>query len=121
MRLWEEEVFKALGKTPERMIRARYLKKGDRFEKEVEKIGARICGGELVFDFRTSSPGKVKDRTVEILEGWSTKEKPQLHPCPAILIFHEFPKVTYDYIGEIVRHLQDRGFVLVHFDSNLIY
>jgi peptidoglycan/xylan/chitin deacetylase (PgdA/CDA1 family) len=118
---WEEEIFRTLGKTPERMIRARYLKKGERFEKEVEKTGARICGGELVFDFRTSSPGKVKDRAAEILEGWNTKENPQLHAYPAILIFHEFPQVTYDYIEEIVKHVQDRGFVLVNFDPDMIY
>ncbi|MGB7063435.1 MAG: polysaccharide deacetylase family protein [Candidatus Zixiibacteriota bacterium] len=121
MLLWEEEIYKALGRKPERMIRARYLKKGERFEKEVEKIGARICGGELVYDFRTSSPGKIKTRAAEILEGWNTKENPQLHPYPAILIFHEFPKVTYDHVGEIISYLQDRGFVLVSFDPDLIY
>ncbi|MGB2768568.1 MAG: polysaccharide deacetylase family protein, partial [Candidatus Zixiibacteriota bacterium] len=43
--LWEEEIYKALGRKPERMIRARYLKKGERFEKEAAKIGARICDG----------------------------------------------------------------------------
>ncbi|UCB51734.1 MAG: polysaccharide deacetylase family protein, partial [Candidatus Zixiibacteriota bacterium] len=119
--LWEEEIVKALGTTPERMIRARYLKKGERFEKEAEKIGARICGGELVFDFRTSSPGKVKSRAADILEGWNTRENPQLHPYPAILIFHEHPTVTYNYIGEIVSYLQGRGFILVNFDPDLIY
>jgi|GEM_PF-787091 len=121
MRLWEAEIFRALGKTPERMIRARYLKKGDRFEKEVQKIGARICGGELTFDFRSSSEDKVKRMTAEILQGWNTKENPRLHPYPAILIFHEFPEVTYNHIGEILSYLQDLGFVLVSFDPDLIY
>ncbi|MGB2979956.1 MAG: polysaccharide deacetylase family protein [Candidatus Zixiibacteriota bacterium] len=119
--LWEEEIYKALGRKPERMIRARYLKKGERFEKEAAKIGARICGGELVFDFRTSSPTKVKGKATKILEGWNTRENPQLHPYPAILIFHEFPKVTYDHIEGIISYLQDRGFVLVNFDPDLIY
>ena len=118
---WEEEIFRALGKTPERMIRARYLKKGDRFEKEVQKIGARICGGELTFDFRSSSEDKVKRMTAEILQGWNTKENPRLHPYPAILIFHEFPEVTYNHIGEILSYLQDLGFVLINFDPDLIY
>ena len=119
--LWEEEIYKALGRKPERMIRARYLKKGERFEKEAEKIGARICGGELVFDFRTSSPSKVRGRAAKILEGWNTRENPKLHSYSAILIFHEHPTVTYNYIGEIISYLQDRGFVLVNFDPDLIY
>ena len=119
--LWEEEIYKALGRKPERMIRARYLKKGERFEKEAEKIGARICGGELVFDFRTSSPSKVRGRAAKILEGWNTRENPKLHSYSAILIFHEHPTVTHNYIGEIISYLQDRGFVLVNFDPDLIY
>jgi peptidoglycan/xylan/chitin deacetylase (PgdA/CDA1 family) len=119
--LWEEEIYKALGRKPKRMIRARYMKKGERFEEEAEKIGARICGGELVFDFRSSSEDKVKKKAAEILEGWNTRENPKLHPYPAILIFHEHPEVTYNHIGEIISYLQDRGFVLVNFDPNLIY
>ena len=71
---WEEEIFRTLGKTPERMMRARYLKKGSRFEEEVEKTGTRICGGELSFDFRSSSEDKVKKMTAEILQGWNTRE-----------------------------------------------
>ena len=121
MRLWEAEIFRALGKTPERMLRARYLKKGSRFEKEVEKTGTRICGGELTFDFRSSSEDKVKRMTSEILQGWNTRENPRLHPYPAILIFHEFPEVTYNHIGEILSYLQDLGFILVNFDPDLIY
>lgn len=119
--LWEEEIYKALGRKPERMIRARYLKKGDPFEEKAGKIGARICGGELTFDFRSSSEDKVKKMTAEILEGWNTEEDPKLHPYPAILIFHEFPEATYNHIGEIISYLQDLGFVLVNFDPGLIY
>ncbi|MGB2770009.1 MAG: hypothetical protein WBC88_09830 [Candidatus Zixiibacteriota bacterium] len=74
-----------------------------------------------MFDFRTSSPTKVKGKATKILEGWNTRENPQLHPYPAILIFHEFPKVTYDHIEGIISYLQDRGFVLVNFDPDLIY
>jgi peptidoglycan/xylan/chitin deacetylase (PgdA/CDA1 family) len=118
---WEEEIFRTLGRTPERMMRARYLKKGSRFEKEVEKTGTRICGGELTFDFRSSSEDKVKKMTSEILRDWNTRENPRLHPYPAILIFHEFPEVTYNHIGEILSYLQDLGFVLVSFDPDLIY
>jgi hypothetical protein len=121
MRLWEAEIFRVLGKTPERMMRARYLKKGSRFEKEAEKTGTRICGGELSFDFRSSSEDKVKKMTAEILQDWNTRENPRLHPYPAILIFHEFPEVTYNHIGEILSYLQDLGFVLVSFDPDLIY
>lgn len=119
--LWEEEIYQALGRKPERIIRKRYFERGSRFEKEVESLGARICGGELSFDFRAASVEMVKTKTKEILEGWNTRENPQLHPYPAILIFHEFPQVTFDHIGEIISYLQDQGFMLVNFDPELIY
>jgi hypothetical protein len=88
---------------------------------ELDKLHTRICGGELTFDFRAETEAMVVKKTLEILEGWNTKENPQLHPYPAILIFHEFPEVTYDHLGEIVGSLQDRGFVLVNFDPEKIY
>jgi peptidoglycan/xylan/chitin deacetylase (PgdA/CDA1 family) len=118
---WEEEIYQALGRKPERIIRARYLKEGGRFERELQKAGVRVCGGELTFDFRSPSVEMVKIKTEEILQAWNTKENPQLHPCPAILIFHEHPRWTYDHIGEIVSYLQDRGFLLVHFDLEHAY
>ena len=119
--LWEKEIFQALGRKPERIIRKRYFKKGSRFEKEVQSLGAGICGGELSFDFRAASVQMVKSKTKEILEGWNTRENPQLRPYPAILIFHEFPEVTYAHIGEIISYLQDQGFILVNFNPELIY
>ena len=88
---------------------------------ELDKLHARICGGELTFDFRAEYVGMVMKKATEILDDWNTKENPQLHPYPAILIFHEFPEVTYDHLGEIVSSLQDRGFVLVDFDPEKIY
>ena len=118
---WEEEIYKTIGRKPERVIRARYLKKGDPFEKELEKIGVRVCGGELTFDFRAPSVEVVKTKAEELLEGWNTRENPRLHVCPAILIFHDFPEHTYEHIGEIVSYLQDRGFMLVNFDLKLAY
>ncbi len=118
---WEEEIYRTIGRKPERVIRARYLKKGDPFEKKLEKIDVRVCGGELTFDFRAPSVEAVKAKADELLEGWNTRENPRLHPYPAILIFHEFPEHTYEYIGEIVSYLQDRGFMLVNFDLELAY
>jgi peptidoglycan/xylan/chitin deacetylase (PgdA/CDA1 family) len=102
---WEEEIYKVLGRKPERIIRARYLKEGGRLEREFSKAGVRVCGGELTFDFRAPSVEVVKTKTEEILKAWNTKENPQLHPHPAILIFHEHPRWTYDHIGEIVSYL----------------
>jgi peptidoglycan/xylan/chitin deacetylase (PgdA/CDA1 family) len=118
---WEEEIYRTIGRKPEKVIRARYLKKGDRFGKEAEKVGVRVCGGELTFDFRAPSLGVVTTKAREVLESWNTRENPQLHPYPAILIFHEFPEWTYDHIGEIVKYLQDQGFMLVDFDLELAY
>jgi hypothetical protein len=118
---WEKEIYLATGKKPERIIRNRYRKVGPRLKMELDKLHTRICGGELTFDFRAETEAMVVKKTLEILEGWNTKENPQLHPYPAILIFHEFPEVTYDHLGEIVGSLQDRGFVLVNFDPEKIY
>jgi peptidoglycan/xylan/chitin deacetylase (PgdA/CDA1 family) len=118
---WDKEIYLATGKKPERIIRNRYRKVMPRFEMELAELHARICGGELTFDFRAETEAMVVKKTLEILEGWNTKENPQLHPYPAILIFHEFPEVTYDHLGEIVGSLQDLGFVLVNFDLEKIY
>ncbi|NIM97136.1 MAG: polysaccharide deacetylase family protein, partial [candidate division Zixibacteria bacterium] len=118
---WEEEIYRTIGRRPERVIRARYLKKGDRFGKEAEKLGIRVCGGELTFDFRAPSVGVVMTKAQEVLEGWNTTENPQLHPYPAILIFHEFPELTYGHIEEIISYLQDQGFVLVNFNLETAY
>ncbi len=119
--LCQEEIRKLLGREPEKIIRSRALREDDRFEKETEKLGYRICTGELLNDWEASSTAEVQTRAEEVLEAWNTREDPRLHPYPAILIFHEFPEVTYDHIGEIISYLQDRGFVLVNFDPNLIY
>jgi peptidoglycan/xylan/chitin deacetylase (PgdA/CDA1 family) len=118
---WEEEIYKVLGRKPERIIRARYLKEGSRLERELQKAGVRVCGGELTFDFRSPSVEVVKIKTEEILQAWNTKENTQLHPYPVILIFHEHPRWTHDHIGEIVSYLQDRGFLLVNFDLKDAY
>jgi peptidoglycan/xylan/chitin deacetylase (PgdA/CDA1 family) len=118
---WDREIYLATGKKPERMIRNRYREVKPRFKMELDKLHTRICGGELTFDFRAGSEAMVVKKTLEILEGWNTKENPQLHPYPAILIFHEFPEVTYNHLGEIAGSLQDRGFVLVNFDPEKMY
>jgi peptidoglycan/xylan/chitin deacetylase (PgdA/CDA1 family) len=118
---WEDEVYQVLGTRPERIIRKRYKTGGRKFEMELDRLGARICGGELTFDFRALSEGMVVKKALEILQTWNTRENPQLHPYPAILIFHEFPEVTYDHVREIVSQLQDEGFVLVNFDPQKIY
>ncbi len=118
---WEEEFYRVLGTKPERIIRKRYKTGGRRFEMELDRLGAKVCGGELTFDFRALSKGMVVKKSLEILQAWNTRENPQLHPYPAILIFHEFPEVTYDHVREIVSQLQDEGFVLVNFDPQEIY
>jgi peptidoglycan/xylan/chitin deacetylase (PgdA/CDA1 family) len=119
--LCQQEIRKALGREPEKIIRTRSLREEERFDKEIKKLGYRICKGELLNDWKASSFLEVQARAEEVLEAWNTRENPGLHPYPAILIFHVFPEVTYDHIGEIIGYLQDRGFVLVNFDPNLIY
>jgi peptidoglycan/xylan/chitin deacetylase (PgdA/CDA1 family) len=118
---WEKEIYLATGKKPERIIRNRYREVGPRLRMELDKLHARICGGELTFDFRAEYEGMVVKKATEILDDWNTRENPQLHPYPAILIFHEFPEVTYDHLGEIISSLQNEGFILVDFDPEKIY
>jgi peptidoglycan/xylan/chitin deacetylase (PgdA/CDA1 family) len=119
--LCEDEIRRALGKEPEKIIRTRSLREDERFDQEIKRLGYRICKGELLNDWEASSTAEVQTRAEEVLEAWNTRENPSLHPYPAILIFHEFPEMIYDHIDEIISYLQDRGFVLVNFDPNLIY
>ncbi len=119
--LCEEEIRRALGREPEKIIRSRALREDKRFEKEVRRLGYKICTGELLDDWEASSVEEIQTRAEVILKSWNTREDPRLHPYPAILIFHEFPELIYDHIGEIISYLQDRGFVLVNFDPHVIY
>jgi peptidoglycan/xylan/chitin deacetylase (PgdA/CDA1 family) len=120
--LCQVEIQKALGKETLKIIRNRSLWEEERFDRMAQELGFKICHGEMLQDWESPKDvKKVEEKAVEVLSGWNTKDNPQLHPYPAILIFHEFPEVTYDHIGEIVRYLQNRGFELVNFDPDQIY
>jgi peptidoglycan/xylan/chitin deacetylase (PgdA/CDA1 family) len=120
--LCQEEIQKALGKETPKIIRNRSLWEEERFDRMALELGYKICHGEMLQDWETPNDvNKVEEKAVEVLSAWNTRDNPQLHPYPAILIFHEFPEVTYDHIGEIVRYLQNRGFELVNFDPDQIY
>ena len=119
--LCEEAIYRALGKEPVKIIRSRGLREYKRFEKEAQMMGYRLCTGELLDDWEAESIEEIQIRAEEILESWNTRENPRLHPYPSILVFHEFPALICDHIGEIISYLQDRGFVLVNFDPDLIY
>jgi peptidoglycan/xylan/chitin deacetylase (PgdA/CDA1 family) len=120
--LCEEEIRKALGKEPLKIIRNRSLWQEERFDRMAQEMGYKICHGEMLHDWESPTNLKeVEEKAEQILSNWNTRDNPQLHPHPTILIFHEFPEVTYDHIGEIVRYLQDRGFELVDFDTDQIY
>jgi peptidoglycan/xylan/chitin deacetylase (PgdA/CDA1 family) len=120
--LCQEEIQKALGRETPKIIRNRSLWEEERFDRMALELGYKICHGEMLQDWESPKDfKKVEEKAVEVLSGWNTRDDPQLHPYPAILIFHEFPEVTYDHIGEIVRYLQNRGFELVNFDPDQIY
>ena len=104
-----------------KIIRSRALSENKRFEKEARMMGYRFCTGELLDDWEAESIEEIQTRAEGILELWNTREEPGLCPHPSILIFHEFPELVCDHIGEIISYLQDRGFVLVDFDPDLIY
>ena len=118
----EAEIRKALGREPEKIVRNRSLRDDYIFETEAKELGYKICRGEALYDWDSSSTmEKIKQRADQILESWNTKENPRRHPYPAILIFHDFPEAVYNHIGEIISYLQDRGFKLVNFDPVLSY
>lgn len=118
----EEEIRHALGKEPVKIIRNRSLAHEDKFDQIAKEMGYKICRGEMLGDWETSTNlTQIEENALRVLESWNTRENPKLHPYPAILIFHEFPEVIYDHIGEIIRYLQDRGFELVNFDPEQIY
>ncbi|UCB53002.1 MAG: polysaccharide deacetylase family protein [Candidatus Zixiibacteriota bacterium] len=119
--LCAEEIRRTLGREPEKILRSRALREDRRFERKARRMGYRFCTGELLDDWEASSVEEIQTRAEEILESWNTREDPRLHPYPSILIFHEFPELVCDHIGEIIGYLQDRGFVLVNFDPSLIY
>jgi peptidoglycan-N-acetylglucosamine deacetylase len=112
----------ALGKEPVKIIRNRSLANEDRFDQIAKEMSYKICHGEMLSDWETAPKlTQIEERALRILESWNTKENPRLHPYPSILIFHEFPEVIYDHIGEIILFLQDRGFELANFDPEQIY
>ncbi len=118
----EEAIRQALGKEPVKIIRNRSLANEDRFDRAAKEMGYKICRGEMLNDWESSSNfTQIQERAVRILESWNTKENPRLHTYPVILIFHDFPEATYDHIGEVIRYLQDQGFELVNFDPEQIY
>lgn len=120
--LCEAEIHKALGREPKKIIRNRSLRRDYVFETEAQKLGYKICRGEILYDWDSSSTvEKIKQRAEQILENWNTKENPNLHPYPAVLIFHDFPEVAYNHIGEIISYLQDRGFILADFNPDMAY
>ncbi|MFH1335718.1 MAG: polysaccharide deacetylase family protein [Candidatus Zixiibacteriota bacterium] len=120
--LCQEEIRKALGNEPLKIIRNRSLWQEEKFDRMAQEMGYKICRGEMLQDWESPANLKeVEEKAGQILADWNTRDNPQLHPYPAILIFHEFPEVTCEHIGEIVRYLQDRGFELVDFNPDQIY
>ena len=108
---WEAITKGVIGKPNQRLYRPPYLILSATLRKTAQRLGYQIVLGKVVDD---AIPGitvaEIKNKTVSILAAWN-------EPSPCLLIFHDNRPTTYQHLGEIVSHLQQQGFRLVHFDA----
>lgn len=108
---WEAISNQVVGASSVRLFRPPYLVLSTTLRETARQLGYQIVLGEVVDD---AIPGitvaEIKNKTVSILTAWN-----ESYPC--VLIFHDNRPTTYQHLGEIVSHLQQQGFRLVHFDS----
>jgi len=94
-----------------RLFRPPYFILNTTVRETAHRLGYQIVMGESVGD---AIPGMtvaaIQKKTQAILSAWHK-------PYPCLLIFHDNRPTTYLHLGEIVTHLQQQGFRLVHFDS----
>lgn len=108
---WEAISNQVIGASSLRLFRPPYLVLSKTARETAHRLGYQIVLGEVVDD---AIPGvtvaEIKSKTVSILTAWN-------EPYPCVLIFHDNRPAAYLHLGEIVGHLQQQGFRLVHFDS----
>ena len=116
----ENEIRSALGGEPVKIFRPPYLLDNKAVREAAGELGYKIIMGIKSMDSRPSESADDVKRTIrDFLEKHNTRSRPKLHPEPAILVFHDHRPVT-QHIGEIIRYLQDNGFILVHIDPDSI-
>jgi len=107
---WEVISQAVLGAANSRLFRPPYFKLSTTVRETATRLGYQIVMGESSGD---AMPGitvdEVKQKTQAILAAWHK-------PYPCLLVFHDNRPATYRHLDEIVGHLQQQGFRLVHFD-----
>lgn len=116
----ENEIRSALGDEPVKIFRPPYLFDSRAVREAAGELGYKIIMGIRPKDSRPfQSVNEIKKTVKDFLERHNTRRSPKLHPEPAILIFHD-DRPSTQHIGEIIGYLQDNGFILVHFDRDLV-
>lgn len=109
---WETDLRSAATLPSSHLFRPPYLADSNEVCEAVRSSGYRVIAGQTVGDTRPGATAEQIEKNVRrILEGWD-----QSYPC--VLIFHDIRGVTYEHMGDIVRHLQHAGFRLAHFDPS---
>lgn len=107
---WEIIAEPVLGAANNRLFRPPYFILTATVRETATRLGYQIVMGESAGD---AIPGitvdEVKQKTQAILAAWAK-------PYPCVLVFHDNRPTTYRHLDEIVSHLQQQGFRLVHFD-----
>jgi len=107
---WEAIYKRILGPSNMRLFRPPYFIINKNVRETAKRLGYQIVMGESVGDALPSvTVDAIKQKTQSILAAWSK-------PYPCVLVFHDHRPITYQHLDEIISHLQQQGFRLVHFD-----
>lgn len=112
LRGWEAATPRAAGRT--KLFRPPYLIHTEAVRAAARQEGYQLVLGETVGDAAPgSNVASVEWRIAQILETRDTT-------APTLLIFHDLRPVTAAHLREIVEHLIQQGYRLVHFDPQLL-
>lgn len=112
---WETILLQITGNPGSRLFRPPYGIENIAISQAVNQLDYQIILGESVGDASpNASVETIKKKAKDILEGWHK-------PTPCVLIFHDIRPVTSDHLIEIIEHLQEGGFTLIHFDPDRLY
>ena len=107
---WEDIYKRVLGSSNRRLFRPPYFIINKNVRETANRLGYQIVMGESVGDTTPEvTTEAIKQKTQSILAAWNK-------PYPCVLVFHVHRPTTYRHLDEIVSHLQQQGFRLVHFD-----
>ncbi len=107
---WENILLQTTGTPGSHLFRPPYGFVTKAISQAANQLNYQIVLGESVGDASPNASVKtVKKKAEGILMEWNKPE-------PCVLIFHDIRTITSEHLVKIVEHLQQRGFLLVHFD-----